>query len=582
MATGKIKISDEGGFYSAENTNAPVLIVLLHAYTDTPNVLQRAAEISREEYPDSDLYAPKLPLNMLSTSDPEKIAAGIFCYLDRLPEIRSYTDIIFVGHSMGAIFARKVWALAIGATADAEIIPANARPWSKNIKRIVMLAALNRGWTISSALGPQDRLNWTLGTVLGNFLRYGLRLEPLVFAFQRGAPFLTTLRLQCLAAAETKIQSPIIVQLLGTHDDFVAPTDNLDLATGQDFYYLEVEHADHKGIVKLEHDDEKMGAGKRFRAALKDDPDCLRKKSVAQEDVFDLFDEATDNQDTLSLPQRKLDVQHVVFVIHGIRDRGFWTRRIAREVKSRARVKGEQCRAVTSTYGYFPMGPFLLPWMRRSKVEWLLDQYVTAKSLYPGATFSYIGHSNGTYLLAKAMELCPAITFPRVVFGGSVVRCGYKWSDLIPKRVTAVLNYVATGDWVVAVFPNGLEQLQLEDLGGAGHLGFAEKPACPNVCNYHYAVGDHSASLDKSHWGEMADFVLNKSSALNFPTQPVQAPARSERVEWWGQRAKFVWIGLAILVFGIAGALLYASHAAEWVILFAIYLYLLRAFLTRA
>jgi hypothetical protein len=603
VTTGEFKLLRRwGGFYPSENRDADVLIVLLHAYMSTPENLDQAAKIARQEYskayPNGDIYAPKLPLGLLSCTDPEEITDNILSGIEGLCKIKEqrYAEIIFVGHSMGAVLARKVWVLALGATPAGNIDPARAKPWSKNIKRIVMLAALNRGWTISSALSPFERLKWTLGTLLGNFLRHGLGLEPLVFAFRRGAPFLTTLRLQCLAAARTP-DVPITVQLLGTDDDFVAPTDNLDLATGEDFYYLEVENATHQGIVELKGDHEDMGAGKRFRAAIKDDPESLRGKSVAKEDVFDLYDEATDDQDNLTLPQRNLAVRYVVFVIHGIRDRGFWTRRIAREVKIKARErhklpngdppKDEPCRAVTSTYGYFPMGPFLLPWMRRSKVEWLLDQYVTAKSLYPKARFSYIGHSNGTYLLAKAMELCPAIAFHRVVFGGSVVRCGYNWSDLIPKRVTAVLNYVATGDWVVAVFPHGLEQLRLEDLGGAGHLGFGQEPPCLNVENYQYADGGHGASLDKTHWNEMAAFVLDESNPPAFPKPPSRNPpakalAPSERVEWWGRHAWLAWLGLTTLVLGIAVALLHGSGAAGWVIAFALYLYLLRAVLTRA
>jgi len=102
---------------------------------------------------------------------------------------------------------------------------------------------------------------------------------------------------------------------------------------------------------------------------------------------------------------------------------------------------------------------------------------VTARALYPNpaAQFSYIGHSNGTYLLAKALQLCPAVRFENVLFAGSVVHTRYDWSSLIPARVARVVNYVATDDKVVAVFPQGLERLRYRDLGGAGHLGFEER-----------------------------------------------------------------------------------------------------------
>ena len=93
--------------------------------------------------------------------------------------------------------------------------------------------------------------------------------------------------------------------------------------------------------------------------------------------------------------------RHVVFVIHGIRDKGFWTKKIGRAIKERARDAGIRMRSVTSTYGYFALLPFIAPWTRQAKVEWLLDQYVGARALYPNAElFSYVGHSNGISRIA--------------------------------------------------------------------------------------------------------------------------------------------------------------------------------------
>jgi hypothetical protein len=102
------------------------------------------------------------------------------------------------------------------------------------------------------------------------------------------------------------------------------------------------------------------------------------------------------------------NVTDVVFVVHGIRDTGYWTRKIAQRIKSVAEKRGDGVRMIvatqTSTYGYFPMLPFLLPSKRRQKVEWLMDRYAEALAQYPNARFSFVGHSNGTYLLAKALE----------------------------------------------------------------------------------------------------------------------------------------------------------------------------------
>jgi pimeloyl-ACP methyl ester carboxylesterase len=582
LSAQKIEIRDECEFYRIDG--AKVLVVLLHAYTLTPRKMQRVAEVVREEYECSDLYVPKLPVSMLSWADPDNIAIGIVEYLTNLQSIGDYEQIILVGHSLGAVLARKVWVLALGATPDGGHDPEKARPWADKIERIVLLAALNRGWVISSALQPLVRLGWTLGTIWGNLCRHVLGREPLIFAFRRGAPFLTTVRLQCLSAADNAGErTPLTIQLLGTADDFVAPTDNLDLATGQDFYYLEASDATHSGIVNLDEGSGPKASLPSFRLAIKGTPEELRDRSLRKEDVFDIYDEATDNQDIMRLPAQNLIVRHLVFVIHGIRDRGFWTRRIAREVKSLARRLGQPCRAVTSTYGYFPMGPFLLPWMRRSKVEWLLDQYVSAKSLYPNAVFSYIGHSNGTYLLAKALEICPTIKFQRVVFGGSVVQRRFQWTRYLQRQqVTGVLNYVATKDWVVAIFPQGLEQMKLQDLGGAGHLGFTTQSSAnnPSVADFRYVEGGHGASLASARWKEMAEFILNGTS----PPAPSAVPPQDPTTLWLGRSAPLIWLLLAIVIFAIGLCLLWPLGLTGSILAlaFALYLYLLFVVLTRA
>jgi pimeloyl-ACP methyl ester carboxylesterase len=575
MSDGSIAIGDEGGFFPVPN--AEVLVVLLHAFTLTPKNLQRVAEIVREEYPRSDVYAPKLPVEMFSCADPEAMSRDIVEYIAALSRIDSYRSIILIGHSLGAVVARKVWALAHGATPAASCERAQARTWARKIDRIVLLAATNRGWMISSALSPFHRLGWTLGTAWGNFLRHVFAREPTIFGFRRGAPFLTTVRLQCLAVtAALGADQPITVQLLGTADDYVAPTDNLDLATGRNFYYIEIGAATHRGIAALDEGDGSTGALSRFRLALTGDRQSLAEVSLSKQDVDDLYDEAPDDYDLAAVSPQDGKVDHVVFVIHGIRDRGFWTRRIAQAVKSLARERGQGCRAVTSTYGYFPMGPFLLPWTRRSKVEWLLDQYVMAKSLYPDAQFSYIGHSNGTYLLAKALDLCPAVRFQHVVFGGSVVRSTYSWSRVIPAQLARILNYVATDDRVVAIFPQGLERMRLQDLGGAGHLGFSD----PQAINLRHVEGGHSAALADTRWREMASFVLSDEP----PRAPVPVPRQTKGIDRLARFAPAIWFALAVIILAPAAGLLYAigTPGAYLAVVFVLYLYVVKTILTRA
>ncbi|TBD04589.1 hypothetical protein ELH21_09375 [Rhizobium leguminosarum] len=494
MSSNSIDLPAEGAFLKGKSSDR--LVVILHAYNQTPQRMGQLAGAVRTWLPDSDILVPALPFSIFSFADPEQVANEVIARIDTLTT-ENYGEILLIGHSIGAVLARKVWVAAHGMTSG-NGSNAQPRPWAAKIVRIVQLAALNRGWMISSALNPRDRVYWTLGKLWGNFCCHALGRDPLIFGFQRGAPFLTLTRLQCLQLQQSLgSNAPMVVQLIGSVDDMVAPTDNVDLATGAAFAYIEVNDVTHEGIV-----DVTPASREALHQAICGRPGDIAALALNPTDVYDLHAE-DDDYDLHRPPRPNRKVKHVVFVIHGIRDRGFWTRRIARVMRTQARLDGDFCKTVTSTYGFFAMGPFLLPWVRREKVHWLLDQYVTVKSLYPDALISYIGHSNGTYLLAKAMTLCPAINIERAIFAGSVVRSDFEWHHFMGGRIKAVVNYVATRDWVVAIFPNGLQAMG-QDLGGAGHNGFEDKQAV----NVRYIDGSHGAALASEHWREMSDFIF--------------------------------------------------------------------------
>lgn len=63
----------------------------------------------------------------------------------------------------------------------------------------------------------------------------------------------------------------------------------------------------------------------------------------------------------LETPEQKVEehVEHVVIIVHGIRDNGFWTKRVAKELKTLARVEQISLRAPTPSYGYFSMWDFV-------------------------------------------------------------------------------------------------------------------------------------------------------------------------------------------------------------------------------
>lgn len=537
------------------------LVVMLHAYTSRPSRLNGVRDAVLSVWPTAQCLVPALPISLFSMATLDKVVVDVLREIDAfvaasLQAGRPIGSIVLVGHSMGALLARKVYVAACGETADAPFEPAMAasgphtgdgllasRSWATHVTRIVLLAGMNRGWRITHHLGLAKALQWTVGSLMEQLVSpFGRSFA--IFRIRKGASFVTNLRVQWLrlrqahASGHAAAGGALTVQLLGSRDDMVAPEDNVDLVSGGDFHYLDVPYSGHTDVVDF--DDPKYGEGRRraFLLALTSSPVQLDAATVVPSD------ERFSQPDT--------GVRHVLFVIHGIRDVGYWTHKIARRVKQLAGAESAHWATETSSYGYFPMLPFLFPWTRRQKVEWLMDQYTEALARYPHARFSYVGHSNGTYLLARALQLYPCCRFEHVTFAGSVVSRRYDWRPALqglrggPPQVQAVLNFTATNDWVVAWFPKFFQVLHLQDLGSAGHDGFAQAGQTPRVHQRGCVRGGHSAALDESLWDVIADFILTG----NPPPQPLPGtePRPHLWVRWPGVFPPLVWLALAFLL----------------------------------
>lgn len=551
------------------------LFVVLHAFCSTSKKMQSIRDAIHDVYPDADILTPKLPFagfwGFLCTQDASDVVARIVGDIDRIVAERTtasgetYDAINFVGHSIGAVFARKIAIVAFGEQDRSDCPTLNApfetalekyhtpRSWKDRIQRIVLFAGMNRGWTTSSAMDWITSVKWKLGTFFGQSIlaRFG---DPIILDIRQGAVFSVQTRLQWLALMHRKKPGTrpkiIVAQLLGTVDDIVSPDDSVDYAVDaadddgkasvqvqdRSYFYLEIPNSGHKNAIVLhrpadvdtamkterfvtaiqpgqtEQQFEQLCAEQRyvvFRRAL-----CYSPAELAADPGMVKRDEMAD-----SLPNPPdWKVTDVVFVIHGIRDMGFWTQKIARAIKQEAgavnlnaarHARKLDFRSVTTSYGYFAMAPFVLPWIRRQKAEWLMDQYTEARAHYPHAEFSYVGHSNGTYLVARALHDYPAARFKRIALAGSVVRRDYNWHDRIKQgRVVEVLNYVATGDWVVAVFPKGMQPIRSFDLGSAGHDGFKQASKHGPVHQVSYIAGSHGAGHQERHWSDIAKFVV--------------------------------------------------------------------------
>ena len=470
------------------------LIVLLHSYMGSSVKLHSVRTVIVNEFPNADLYLPDFRAGWLSTENPAQITQNILEDIDEIWKFReekystSYKRIIFVGHSLGALIARKVYVCACGelpvARFEKEISAKEPRPWASKVERLILLAGMNRGWRISHHLSLINALIWSTGSFLGDFLTLVRGVQPLIFSIRKGAPFITQLRLDWIHmrnhVKERKFGDALTIQLLGSIDDMVSPEDNIDLISGRDFVYMDMPYSGHANVIEMDDHSLAPNSEQLFK-----DGDCTigeERSAVFREALLkgkeELLQSSTLPTD-LPPEKRRLEVTDVVFVVHGIRDLGFWTHKVARrvlELGRRRSLSNVVLATETSSYGYFPMLSFLLPTKRREKVEWLMDQYAQSLALYPNAKFSFVGHSNGTYLLTRALRDYPACRFKNILLAGSVVRTRYDWTSAIAKgQVEKVLNYVATADLVVAVFPRAIQMLRIQDLGSAGHDGFINK-----------------------------------------------------------------------------------------------------------
>ncbi|MCK5714728.1 MAG: hypothetical protein KAH64_02110, partial [Nitrosomonadaceae bacterium] len=313
-----------------------------------------------------------------------------------------------------------------------------------------------------------------------------------------------------------------IVNLLGIEDNFVGPLEVIDfagvLAGDTKIFFIQVPCSDHLNIITVSLRPSKVDKrGRLLLVAMVGIVDgmptpVLSFKNPVHETVTSHSIPLKYLDDNFSFT-RNTDTKHLVFVIHGIRDDGYWTKKVAARIKQRGNNTTEIFASNTKSYGYYTAFPFALPWIRRQKVEWFMDEYATAKALHPKAVFSYVGHSNGTYLAAKALEDYQSCVFERIVFAGSVVRKNYDWCSKFISEVPKVgklLNYVATNDVVVALFPKGLQTLRLFNLGSAGHDGFDQAEKCPNqIKQLKFVKGGHGAGIQESRWDEISEFIID-------------------------------------------------------------------------
>jgi predicted esterase len=275
---------------------------------------------------------------------------------------------------------------------------------------------------------------------------------------------------------------PTIVQLLARGDRLVSREDSLDVEQFSQARQYDVPGATHADLHLVPPDDTKGRYNILREAILGASPFGLR---------------ASEQTGTKRHP--------VVMVLHGIRaNNEDWAAQIGDEIKIRA----PNALAISPTYRYFSMLEFAIPWLRAKKIRWFQDQYSDLLARYPRASFSFIGHSNGTYMLAHSLKQVPGMVFDRITLVGSVLPREYDWNKLFTLgQVKQVTNHRSSFDVPVAILCNLLRALGMRDVGTAGFDGFDQRR--PEIDEVYYYDGGHGKPLEKDNLKYLIEFTLS-------------------------------------------------------------------------
>ncbi len=550
------------------NVSGTNLIVVVHGYNQTTNDMADVRRAIMSSRPDAEINMMKYPAGICSNADCFNIASNLCEQINQRYLSKHYNSIEFVGYSMGALLARKAYLYACGKTEDMDSAT-DAAPrtraayaWATNgtVKRFVLLAGMNRGWTTRSRPNGMSMSHQFEFTV-GKLIVWATGTGRLIRQCEQGEPFVANLRMQWLEANREMPppQRPTVIQLLGDTDDIVSTDDSRDANVARDFIWVQLTGTGHANVYK-------------FRTGLKGDE--AKQFGLARERKFieALGDEQIIQRLMRASPRTPKaddeDVIEAVIVLHGIRDFGEWTSEFEDELQRRFMQlhQNKKLCIYRPKYGYFPMGRFLLWPERQKKVRWFMDELTELQARYPNMKrLNFIGHSNGTYILASVLRKYKAVkTIKRVVFAGSVVPQRFNWGSPLISGVEGVRNYAGSKDWVVAWFPRLFEIWPFTqfggDIGSAGFNGFTIPDRMPlaswtRLTNDFlrqtiFVKGGHGTAItpEADKLRSIASFVMDPEipQILQEPDNVVPHPSRVIAALSWA--APLVWFIILVLL----------------------------------
>lgn len=177
----------------------------------------------------------------------------------------------------------------------------------------------------------------------------------------------------------------------------------------------------------------------------------------------------------------------IILMIHGIRTRALWQKRIAPQLRN------ENIIVEAVGYRYFNVFEFLSPiWTRKKAIERVQWRIEKAINDHPHHELILLAHSFGTYCVSRILQSSPGIKPTRVILCGSVVDDDFRW-DLL-RQQPQVVNDCGTKD----IWPC-LARSCTWGYGSAGAFGFKT----PGITDRYHAI-PHSGFFEndfaKKYW----------------------------------------------------------------------------------
>jgi hypothetical protein len=135
----------------AEIKGGKSLVVLAYGTQNTAIYLDSLNSILAEVRSGADVLTVEYTSDALSNADPFLISEQICQAIQDAYEKGNYHCIILVGYSKGALLVRKALVYGYGHIEDLDTISGASRPalaWVRVVNRLVLLAGMNRSWTL--------------------------------------------------------------------------------------------------------------------------------------------------------------------------------------------------------------------------------------------------------------------------------------------------------------------------------------------------------------------------------------------------------------------------------------------------